>query len=132
MRSKIFYTLIMLVVVFSCQKEESGNNNRIIFSAHDDSSTLKSTLNSTTYATDWVAGDKIGVYCSATTPAGINAEYSATTSAHTSGFTGNLSWGTGSHTFNAYYPRPTGVSTPAATAVPITLSSTQTEVAGVG
>lgn len=130
MRSKITYTFIMFIALISCQKEESGNNNRIIFSAHDDSSTLKSTFNSTTYATDWVAGDKIGVYCSVTSPVGVNSAFTATTTGHTSGFTGGLSWGTGNHTFYAYYPWVTG--NPAHTAVPISLSAAQTEAAGVG
>lgn len=127
---------------FSCNKDTVENNPNadsnsqlIKVSGEDANAATKTTLNE--LVTSWVATtDKIGIYSTeARTASGsgspiVNAQFTAASNGVSSNFTGTMYWGTGtatSHTFYAYYPWVSG--TAASTAVPVSLSSAQTQSA---
>lgn len=132
-------SIILILSVASCSKEksESGVNGvsseKIRITGEDANTTTKTTLNG--LVTSWIqTTDKVGIYSSQSRTATggmgssiINTQFTAASSGVSSSFNGTMFWGAAStsHTFYAYYPYATG--SPAATAVPVTLPSAQTQ-----
>ncbi len=132
-------SIILILSVASCSKEksESGVNGvsseKIRITGADANTTTKTTLNG--LVTSWIqTTDKVGIYSSQSRTATggmgssiINTQFTAASSGVSSSFNGTMFWGAAStsHTFYAYYPYATG--SPAATAVPVTLPSAQTQ-----
>lgn len=140
LRSKLRpFSLCIVIVAFSllsCEKEvqqkitgtTTSSTGKITLTGKDASVQTKSTLVGLT--TSWIAAtDQVGIFSPQARPtsggaAGVtNVLMTAQTSAALSQFTGNLYWGVGSHDFYAYYPYQGG--SPAASSVPISLSSSQ-------
>lgn len=134
-------SLFLILSLVSCSKEQTGSgaagvsSEKIRITGSDANSTTKTTLNG--LVTSWIqTTDKVGIYSSqartATGGAGssvVNAQFTAASSGTGSNFTGTMYWGAAntSHTFYAYYPYASG--SPAATAVPVSLPSAQTQSA---
>lgn len=134
-------SLFLILSLVSCSKEQTGSgaagvsSEKIRITGSDANSTTKTTLNG--LVTSWIqTTDKVGIYSSqartATGGAGssvVNAQFTAASSGTGSNFTGTMYWGAAntSHTFYAYYPYAPG--SPAATAVPVSLPSAQTQSA---
>ncbi|MDR0973264.1 MAG: fimbrillin family protein, partial [Prevotellaceae bacterium] len=124
------FALLGVLALTSCeqsselaQKGIKGTRIAVTAQAQEDAAT-RTSLNG--FATEWVAGDKIGVYSPQSEAS--NSALTAASSAATSTFDGELFWGTGAHSFYAYYPYNDG--TFDYTAVPISLPATQTQSAG--
>ena len=91
----------------------------------DPTNSTRTTLNG--FDTEWVQGDKIGVF--STQAGATNLALSAASTGASSAFGGGaLLWGTGAHNFFAYYPHVAGVTDH--TKVPISLPATQTQSVG--
>lgn len=127
---------IAILVFASCQREEIPKKNETLkgdlikISGDYNSPNTKTTLNG--LVTTWKALDKVGIYCAEAKLSGgavgvKNAEFTTVTETLNSAFTGTMYWGTGSHTFYAYYPYNAGNSSIEATAIPITLPNVQTQ-----
>jgi len=133
------FSLILILSLISCSKEQSQSgvtgvsSEKIRITGSDANTTTKTTLNG--LVTSWIqTTDKIGIYSTqartATAGGGsavVNAEFTAASSAFSSGFTGTMYWGAAnsSHTFYAYYPCAAG--SPAAIAVPVSLPVAQAQ-----
>jgi len=119
----------LLVLASSCKKETNPadvtqTSSKISVTGQDAGIGLKSTLSGLTV--NWVIGtDKMGLYSAEAGSNGTNAEYTAASTGATSSFTGAMTWGTGAHTFYAYYPWKSG--SEVVTAVPISLLASQTQ-----
>jgi uncharacterized protein (TIGR02145 family) len=129
-RFTIFSILLgLLVLVSACKKESTPeavtqSGSKILVTGQDAGIGLKSTLSG--LSVNWVAGDKIGLYCAQANSNPTNAEYTTAVAGATSSFTGAMTWGSVvTHYFYAYYPWVTGSA--ASTVVPISLSATQTQ-----
>ncbi len=132
-------SLLLILAFTSCAKEQSEGgaagvtSEKILITGSDANSATKTTLNG--LVTSWIlTTDKVGIYSSqARTSSGgmgssiINTQFTAANSGVSSAFNGTMYWGApnASHTFYAYYPYATG--SPAATAVPVSLPSAQTQ-----
>jgi len=128
----------LLVLASACKKETNPvaatqTGSKILVTGQDAGTGLKSTLSGQT--TEWKTGDQVGVYSTqAHTIGGIaiaNVPLTAQTAAASSAFTGDMYWGTGEHTFYAYYPyTPDVVSgSPApSTTVPVSLATAQIQL----
>jgi len=130
--------ILIAALVFmpvSCSKDtvkdnpEADNSSQLIkISGEDAGTATKTTLEG--LAAKWVATtDQVGVYCAESTGGNVNIPYTASNTAFSSAFSGDLKWGTGTHNFYAYYPY-SATSGTKATAVPITLTAAQTQSAG--
>ncbi|MHC1780893.1 MAG: FISUMP domain-containing protein [Bacteroidales bacterium] len=140
MKNRFFInTLLIVQVMFisSCTKEnredivKTGEKITVIGENFEpDTKTTLSGLSSVWIASD----DKVGIYSPQARPtsggaAGVtNAQFTAVTSTASSVFTGEMYWGTGSHTFYAYYPYAAGSA--ASSAVPVSLNPAQTQSSG--
>ena len=134
-------SLFLVLSLSSCNKDQTESaapgvlSEKILITGSDVNATTKTTLNGV--VTSWIqTTDKVGIYSSqartATGGAGssvVNAQFTAASSGKGSNFTGTMYWGAAntSHTFYAYYPYASG--SPAATAVPVSLPSSQTQSA---
>jgi len=120
--------LSLLVLVLACQKETNPAaatqiGSKISVTGQDAGTGLKSTLSGLTV--NWIKNDMIGLYCAQAQSYGTNAQYVVEVPGHTSSFAGPMTWGTGTHNFYAYNPRVSGEAL--VTAVPISLSASQTQ-----
>lgn len=128
--------LIISGLFQSCDKsslpvnEETPTSRVKVFSA-DPSFGVVTKTSLSGLSLSWIAGDKVGVFspearsAPASGPGVNNLVYTASTTALSSEFTGDMYWGVGSHSFYAYYPHKTGSFN--ATAVPIELPAIQTQ-----
>lgn len=134
-------SVLLMLAFTSCAKEQTESSasgvtsEKILITGSDANATTKTTLNGV--VTSWIqTTDKVGIYSSQarteTDGAGssiVNAQFTATSSGVSSAFNGTMYWGAAntSHTFYAYYPYTSGSA--AATAVPVSLPSAQTQSA---
>ena len=134
-------SVVLILALSSCAKEQTERaapvvlSEKILITGSDANAITKTTLNGV--VTSWIqTTDKVGIYSSqARTATGgggsaiVNAQFTAANSGTSSDFNGSMYWGAAntSHTFYAYYPYATG--SPAATAVPVSLPSAQTQSA---
>jgi len=134
-------SIILILSLVSCSKEQPGSgtdgvlSEKILITGADANVSTKTTLNG--LVTSWIqTTDKVGIYSSQarteTDGAGssiVNAQFTAASSGVSSAFNGTMYWGeaNASHTFYAYYPYTSGSA--AATAVPVSLPSAQTQSA---
>ena len=129
--------IIIIVTPFACAKETQNspedplkNTIKIIGADASAGSETKTTLDG--FVTSWVAGDQAGIFSpnarqSAGGSVGVaNRVYTAQSSATVSDFTGEIYWGTGAHSFYAYYPHAAGAFT--AGVVPVSVPANQTQV----
>jgi len=138
--------LILMAALFflpvSCNKDtvkdnpNADNSSQLIkVSGEDAGEVTKTTLNG--LITSWViTTDKVGIYSAdarTATSGGtaiVNAQFTAASSAVSSTFNGTMYWGAGTatpHTFYAYYPYAGSAGSPAATAVPVSLATSQVQ-----
>lgn len=129
--------IIFIVTPFACVKETQNSPEetlkstiKIIGSDASAGSETKTSLDG--LVTSWVAGDQAGIFSpnarqSAGGSVGVaNQVYTAQSSATVSDFTGEIYWGSGAHSFYAYYPYSAGIFT--AGAVPVSVPANQTQV----
>lgn len=129
--------IIIIVTPFACAKETQNstedplkNTIKIIGADASAGSETKTSLDG--LVTSWVAGDQAGIFSpnarqSAGGSVGVaNRVYTAQSSATVSDFTGEIYWGTGAHSFYAYYPHAAGAFT--AGVVPVSVPANQTQV----
>jgi hypothetical protein len=129
--------IIFIVTLFACVKETHNspedplkNTIKIIGADASAGSETKTSLDG--LVTSWVAGDQAGIFSpnarqSAGGSVGVaNRVYTAQSSATVSDFTGEIYWGTGAHSFYAYYPHAAGAFT--AGVVPVSVPANQTQV----
>ncbi|MFA5849029.1 MAG: FISUMP domain-containing protein [Bacteroidales bacterium] len=123
-------TSILIISILSCTKEKEENSNPanhkqiIKITGEDANVATKTTLEGLT--TKWIATtDRVGIYCAQATGGNVNVVYQASSTTTNSVFTGAMMWGTGDHTFYAYYPYAAG--SPGSSEVPVSLPSSQTQ-----
>lgn len=132
-------SLVLLAILFniSCKKDETINEEiagkKITVIGENFEADTKTTLSG--LSSIWIANDdKVGIYSPQARPtsggaAGVtNAQFSAVTSTASSVFSGEMYWGTGTHSFYAYYPYAAGSA--ASSAVPVSLTPSQTQSSG--
>lgn len=134
---KYLYTIGIVILLFvSCQREEIPKENKldkselIKITGEYASAQTKTTLSG--LVTTWKESDQVGIYCAEAKYSGgvvgvKNAPFTVVTETLSSLFTGTMFWGAGLHNFYAYYPYNVANATVEATAIPITLNSTQTQ-----
>lgn len=132
-----FLLLLAIFIIISCQKNEIENKDiagqKITVIGENIEPDTKTTLSG--LSSIWIANDdKVGIYSPQARPASdgaagvTNAQFSAVTSTSSSVFTGEMYWGTGSHSFYAYYPYSAG--SPSSSSIPVSLSYLQTQSEG--
>lgn len=129
--------IFIIVTLFACIKEPVNNSDvplskaiKVICADVSAGAETKTTIDGV--VTSWVAGDKVGIFSpnAKVSPGGssgaANVVYNAASSAAVSDFSGEMYWGTGSHSFYAYYPHTAGAFT--AGNVPVSVPAAQTQV----
>jgi hypothetical protein len=127
----IIAILLFSLLTATCKKETNPasipqTGSKITFTGQDQAAGLKSTTLSG-FNVSWSASDQVGLYCAQAAGTNTNAAYTAATSGAISSFSGTMTWGTGPHTFYAYYPYAGTSGSPAATVVPVSLLTAQTQ-----
>lgn len=134
----IFLSIFVSVLILSCDKEGGSqlvyNNSESIAVFGTDAQSDHNTKTSLDgFSLSWLVGDQIGIFSpEAGTSVGIgggveNINYIAQTSASSSAFSGGMYWGSGAHSFYAYYPY-NSLGGFIQTSVPVTVPTVQTQV----